>query len=61
MGREYRNVEDVKKRIELPLTGVSDDGSFYGTVTKEMREEINFDELMDESDEVRGYAVICFE
>lgn len=61
MGREYRNVEDVEKRIELPLTGVSDDGSFYGTVTKEMREEINFDELMDESDEVRGYAVICFE
>lgn len=61
MGREYRNVEGVKRRIELPLTGVSDDGSFYGTVTKEMREEINFDELMDESDEVRGYAVICFE
>ncbi len=49
------------RRIEVPLAGVSDDGSFYGTITKKMREEIGFDELMGESEEINGKAVIYFE
>lgn len=61
MGSQYKKMENVTRRIEVPLTGVSEDGSFYGTVNKEMREEIDFDELMENSDEVKGYAVIYFE
>lgn len=51
---------DVLKRMKLPISGVSDDGSFYGTITKDMREHVDFDSLINESGEVEGYAVIYF-
>jgi hypothetical protein len=46
--------------MEVPLTGVSDDGSFYGTITKEMREHVDFDELLEESETIKGRAIIQF-
>jgi len=60
MGNQYKKMDNVTRRIEVPISGISEDGSFYGTVNKEMREEIDFDELMENSDEVDGYAVIFF-
>lgn len=48
------------RQIKVPIAGVSDDGSIYGTVTKEMRDHINFDKLMEDSETVEGYAVIRF-
>lgn len=52
--------EELIKEMEVPLTGVSDDGSFYGTITKEMREHVDFDELLEESDTIKGRAIIQF-
>jgi len=51
---------DVIRRMKVPLAGVSDDGSFYGTINKDMREHIDFDELLNESENIEGYAVIYF-
>ena len=48
------------RRMKVPLAGVSDDGSFYGTITKDMREHVDFDELVNESGNIEGYAVIYF-
>ena len=52
--------EELIREMEVPLTGVSDDGSFYGTITKEMREQVDFDELLEESDTIKGRAIIQF-
>jgi hypothetical protein len=52
--------EELIKEMEVPLTGVSDDGSFYGTITKEMREHVDFDELLEESETIKGRAIIQF-
>ena len=52
--------DDVIREMKVPLTGVSDDGSFYGTITKEMREQVDFDELVEEADTIEGLAVIRF-
>ena len=52
--------EELIREMEVPLTGVSDDGSFYGTITKEMREQVDFDELLEEADTIKGRAIIQF-
>lgn len=52
--------EELIKEMEVPLAGVSDDGSFYGTITKEMREHVDFDELLEEADTIKGRAIIQF-
>jgi hypothetical protein len=49
------------RRMKIPISGVSDDGSVYGTITKEMREEVDFNELIEHSNNIKGYAVIYFE
>lgn len=51
---------DFIRRMKVPLAGVSDDGSFYGTINKDMREHIDFDELLNESGNIESYAVIYF-
>lgn len=48
------------RRMTVPISGVSKDGSFYGTVTKEMREEVDFEELFEDADEIKGKAEIVF-
>jgi len=53
---EERSIQSMM----IPLTGVSEDGSVYGTITKEMREEVNLDELLSESSEVKAYGKIYF-
>jgi hypothetical protein len=52
--------EELIREMKVPLTGVSEDGSFYGTITKEMREQVDFDELVEEADTIEGLAVIRF-
>lgn len=52
--------EQIQK-IQVPIAGVSEDGSFYGTVTQEIREEIDFDDLLDEANNIKGKATIKFE
>lgn len=49
------------RRMKIPIAGVSDDGSVYGTITKEMREQVDFEDLMMKSNNIKGYAVIHFE
>jgi len=51
---------DVIRQMKVPLTGVSEDGSFYGTITKDMRDEVDWDELLEESEEIEGEATIVF-
>lgn len=51
----------------VPISGVSKDGSVYGTITKEIREEIedrvgmSFEELVENSDNIEGQVEIKFE
>lgn len=49
------------RKVTIAIAGVSEDGSFYGTIPKDVREELNFDKLMEQTDNVRGQAEIRFE
>lgn len=48
------------RQIKVPIAGVTDEGKIYGTIPKEAREHIDLDELVEQSDEVRGFATIEF-
>jgi len=53
--------ENTIQKLTIAIAGVSEDGSFYGTIPKEVREEINFDELIEDTDNIRGQVEIMFE
>lgn len=56
--------EDKRKVLEKMQIGgltVSEDGKINGYIKKEIRENIDFKELFEEADNIRGKATIQFE
>ena len=56
--------EDKREVLsELTIGGlsISEDGKINGYINKDIRENIDFDELMEESDRVIGQATISFQ
>jgi len=48
------------RQIKVPIAGVTEGGKIYGTIPQEVREEINIPTLVEESDEISGFATIEF-
>jgi len=52
---------EVLKKIEVGGLTIKDNGKVYGYIKKEIQEQIDFDELIEKSDAVKGKAVISFQ
>lgn len=52
--------QEVIKQIKIGDLTVSEDGTITGYIPVEAREHIDFQELMEEADQVTGVAAISF-
>jgi len=52
---------EVLRELTIGDLSISEDGKINGYINKDIRENIDFDELMEESDRVIGRATISFE
>lgn len=52
---------DVLAQIEIGNLTISEDGKISGYIRKDQRDELDFDELMQEADRVIGSATISFQ
>ena len=52
---------EVLKQVTVGDLTISEDGKINGYIKKDVREHIDFDELMDKSDRVIGEATISFQ
>jgi len=59
--KQFDNGREVIRKIKIGDLTVSKDGKINGYIPKIRREEINFDKLFSEADDIRGLAEIQFE
>lgn len=64
MGKNIITPDDKREVLNEVVIGgltVTEDGKVNGYIKKEVREHINFDELFEESDRVKGKARLSFQ